>query len=183
MFQTMVFMVFSLSLVTFPFLGKKWFKWIVAPLTILLFLLYFGFFIWQQVYPSEDEEYDTYKWQSPPGITMLCLRTIISLLFTVFSFLSFGNGGGAIQVQKLSQMLVALIICAWFFNLPVIVSIAALMPFYYRWKMVLSVSQSVNIICYTFFALVYYGEFSPQLSRLLSEKNAEESRLFEEEGL
>jgi len=112
--------------------------------------MYFGFFLWQEIYSSLNPEEVVYKWDCPPGIVMAVLQVLVCGVFIAVSFHSMLKN----RERKLFIIIFAVVYSIWMLTIPIVFAIAQAAPFVERWKTVLAVYESVNLLCFIFFLLL-----------------------------
>ena len=112
--------------------------------------MYFISFLYQEIYSSLNPEEVVYKWDCPPGIFMAVLQVLYCGVFVAVCFHSMLKN----TERKLFIIVFAVVFAVWILTIPVVFAILQAAPFVERWKTVLAVYESVNLLCYIFFLLL-----------------------------
>jgi len=150
MFMTVIFLIAKGSMQHIEIQALKWDFLIVGS----LYVLYLIFFMWQELFPFVKPQSNDYKWNSPPGIVMLCIRGALWLYFLGISALSFMREGHA--ERKYFTLVFATLFSLFFLYLPFMVAIMQGVHAYYRWKTILGIKLCVWTIAFAFICFIQW---------------------------
>lgn len=128
-----------------------------------LSFVYVIFWVWQVCFPYILPQSNDYKWNCTPGIIMLCIQGLIWLYFVALSVISFLRE--AQNEKKFFTLVFATVFSVWFLWLPFMVSICQGVPSYDRWKVILGIKLSMQLI---FYGLLFSLQLLARLTTWLS---------------
>jgi len=152
-------------------------KWDLL-ITFIGYFFYIGFFIWQCVYPYLTPQSNAYKWDNPGGISLLIIRCLFWLYFIGTIILNYMRE--KMLERQYFLIVFGTIFSVWFLYLPFMVTIAAAFPPYYRWKTILGISLTMQVLLFSFMCFLQWPSklaklFQLDVSRLTPKVSTEDA--------